>query len=271
MGLHEIGFVAIVLAVGSAVFAVLSSLGWPGTAHECLALADCYCEVPRPGWVRQPANTLSCVSGVIVGFAIAIHSRSRRRVAGSGPLNRMMAGPFYPSVYASIVTYSGFGAAFFHGSLTEWGGKLDMVSMHLSFGFWLVYNLTRRFDRSKAWFSLVFSVLTATLLIPRVVFGLLGFQVFAGLVSGVILSEILVATGPSRGKWNVSLNRSWLWVSLGLYVPALAVWRFSLSGQPLCCPDSLLQGHALWHVMTALSPGALYLYVRNGERGGPAA
>jgi hypothetical protein len=106
--------------------------------------------------------------------------------------------------------------------------------------------------------------LAAALLVPRVVFDVLGFEVFSGLTTAVLLSEVLVA------RSSLHVQRRWLWVSLLLYIPALAVWRFSLSGDWLCDPSSLLQGHAVWHVITALSPGALYLYFRNGENS-PAA
>ena len=78
-------------------------------------------------------------------------------------------------------------------------------------------------------------------------------------MAAVILSEILVATS------RLHVRRRWLWASLAVYVPALGVWWLSLSGRWLCEPASLLQGHALWHVLTALSPGMLYLYFRNGE------
>jgi hypothetical protein len=171
----------------------------------------------------------------------------------------MRADGFYPALYACVVTYSGVGAAFFHASLTDWGGKLDSASMVLSFGFWLIYNVTRVFGLSQRQFIALFLGLTAALLVPRVVFGTLGFEIFAGLATATLLSEALVARSSLR------VQRRWLWVSLILYVPALGVWWLSLSGHPLCDPASLLQGHALWHVITALSPGALYLYFRNGE------
>ena len=174
---------------------------------------------------------------------------------------------FYPALCASIMAFSVVGAAFFHGSLTDWGGKLDMVSMHLSFGFWFAYNLTRRFDLTEARFMLLLSALTAALLVPRVLFGVIGFEIFALLVLGVVASEILVGSGSWGRGSPVIIHRSWLWVSIGVYPPALLIWYFSLSGQPLCSPHSLFQGHAVWHVLTALSPVALYLYFRNGELG----
>jgi hypothetical protein len=257
----ELAPAAVLLAIAIVLFVTLARQHWPGAPHPCLARADCYCEAPRGGWIRQPANTWSCLAGVFVGLGIAAHSSARRRSGRADQAtNRMQAGGFHPALYACIVVYSGIGAAFFHASLTDWGGKLDMASMILSFGFWLTYNLTRVFSLSKTQFLALLLGLTAVLLVPRVVFDVLGLEIFAGLVGAVLLSEILVARSPLR------IQRTWLWVSLVLYLPALGVWCLSLSGHVLCEPASLLQGHALWHVITALSPGALYLYFRNGER-----
>jgi hypothetical protein len=33
----------------------------------------------------------------------------------------------------------------------------------------------------------------------------------------------------------------------------------------VCDPDGLLQGHAVWHILTAASAGLLYLYYRSAE------
>jgi len=262
----ELASVGVLLAIATVLFVTVARQDWPGTPHPCLAQADCYCEAPRVGWIRQPANTWSCLAGVFVGLGIAAHSSTSRRSGRVGQAaNRIQAGGLYPSLYACIVVYSGIGAAFFHASLTDWGGKLDMASMILSFGFWLTYNVTRVFGLARTQFVALFVGLTAVLLVPRVVFNVLGFEIFAGLAGAVLLSEILVARSPVR------IQRSWLWVSLVLYPPALGVWCISLSGQLLCAPASLLQGHALWHVITALSPGALYLYFRTGERALAAA
>jgi len=122
----------------------------------------------------------------------------------------MQAGRFYPALYACLVVYSGIGAAFFHASLTDWGGKLDLASMILSFGFWLVYNVTRVFGLTRTQFLAAFCGLVALLLVPRVAFDVLGFEIFAGLVGLVISSEILVARSALR------VRRGWLWASLAV-------------------------------------------------------
>jgi hypothetical protein len=42
-------------------------------------------------------------------------------------------------------------------------------------------------------------------------------------------------------------------VAAALLGTATAVNLLSRTGDPLCNPDSLLQGHAVWHVLTALA------------------
>ena len=58
----------------------------------------------------------------------------------------------------------------------------------------------------------------------------------------------------------------WFWTGLGLFVVANIVWNLSRTDAVWCDPDNLLQGHALWHLLTAASVGAFYRYFR-GEGG----
>jgi hypothetical protein len=68
-----------------------------------------------------------------------------------------------------------------------------------------------------------------------------------------------------------ALWRRWLrWrsrVVLLLAVVAIAVNLLTRSGAPLCRPDSVVQGHGLWHVLTAL---ALGLWIGRPPRAGNA-
>lgn len=45
------------------------------------------------------------------------------------------------------------------------------------------------------------------------------------------------------------------WPPMILFGVGLAVYLFSRTGGPLCDPDSLLQGHAAWHVLSAAAAG----------------
>ena len=37
----------------------------------------------------------------------------------------------------------------------------------------------------------------------------------------------------------------------------IAVYWLSRTGRPLCCPDCAVQGHAVWHVLSAVAVGAV--------------
>ena len=42
---------------------------------------------------------------------------------------------------------------------------------------------------------------------------------------------------------------------------SFAIWIPSKSGGPLCYPDSIFQGHAIWHVGTAIAVGLFFLFL----------
>ena len=64
-----------------------------------------------------------------------------------------------------------------------------------------------------------------------------------------------------RRRKLVDVVTGYLWAAIALLAVGFVVWNLDLRGL-WCDPDSLVQGHALWHTLTALSGGAMYLYLR---------
>ena len=48
---------------------------------------------------------------------------------------------------------------------------------------------------------------------------------------------------------------------------ALSIWSGSHAGGLLCDPSSLVQGHAVWHVLNAVAGAFLYPYLRSERIG----
>ena len=266
--------VVLVLAltvVSAGIFVLFASAGWPGAPNACLVAGDCYCEAPRSGWIRQPANTWSAAFSLLVGLAIALHAERRHRRGGSVTTqNRMGSTLLYPGLYALVLTSMGIGAMLFHASLTDWGGKVDIASMYLFADFWIVYNLARLLDLPVRRFVLLYVALTAVMLIPRVVFSVWGIELFVVLVAGVIATELWIrfpVALPGLGRpQQLAVDRRWLWASLAIYLLALALWEFVGQGDRSACdPHSLLQAHAAWHVLTGIPPILIYQYFLRGE------
>ena len=64
---------------------------------------------------------------------------------------------------------------------------------------------------------------------------------------------------------EIKLERThtpYFWIGFGAYIFATIIWEPSRTGGPLCTPDSLLQGHALWHILGAVAMWCFYKYFR---------
>lgn len=87
--------------------------------------------------------------------------------------------------------------------------------------------------------------------------GLILFQVFLYTAIG---AEFIVRL-YERCYRKQRTAKTWLYfLSLILFGGAYGIWVPSQSGGPLCFPESVFQGHAVWHVLSALSIGVIFYY-----------
>lgn len=257
-----IGILTVTLAL--IAFWGLSRGGYPGGPDECIAMNDCYCEAIGSGIAAQPANAWSNAGFVVIGLLVLADARRR---SGAG---RMAYDPRAAWLYGAVAVFLGLGSFAFHGSMRAWGGYIDLLSMHAFIAYVLAYDLDRinrwSFGRFVAWFSGMLTVFAGLLLaVPPEH----GKTLFAGLVLVVLLAEAAVSY-PALRPWSTiridARRMPWFWTGLGLFVVANIVWNLSRTDAVWCDPDSVLQGHALWHLLTAASVGAFYRYFR-GEGG----
>ncbi len=54
----------------------------------------------------------------------------------------------------------------------------------------------------------------------------------------------------------------WFWVGIASFLLAYAIWLTGSPGHELCDPDSLIQAHAIWHLLSALATWSLFLFLR---------
>ncbi len=256
----------LVAIVSFAAFALAAGLDWPGAANHCTTGAGCFCERIRPGAIAQPANTWSCLGFIAVGLWIAWDSARRRTRDDSG--NRFArATAHYAPLYASVVVFLGPGAMYFHGGMVHWGGRLDVLSMYLFIGFLVVYLPVRTYDLSWRSFTVGYGLLMGVLTLDVYVRDGDSVPVFAPLVALVCVFEIVAAIPVARLRLgrpgDVVADRRWILAAAGCFFTALGIWLVSDTGGPLCDPDSLLQGHAAWHLLSAAAAACIYLYFRS--------
>jgi hypothetical protein len=201
------------------------------------------CERLRDGLVAQPVNAASALAYLLAAAWLA--GQGARRDAA--PRREALA-------FGLAVAAAGVGSVDFHGPGSPAARWLHDAGLCAAVSFVAVHDLARlagaRGRAVPAWAATAGAGGVLLGLVPRAggaVAGALGLLVAAG--------EVAVARRRPRGG-------SWTGPS-GAYragVVALAVgaacWWLGRTGGPLCDPDSPLQGHAAWHLLTAFALAA---------------
>ncbi|NPD06618.1 hypothetical protein HN031_18235 [Nocardioides sp. zg-1308] len=235
-----------VAVVSTALLALAVGGGWLGP--DVGRGAD-FCEAPHGGWVRQPVNTLSNLGFVVAGLLVA--GRAAHRPPDSATSPRVMP-TAVATAYACVVVLLGPASAAMHATQTEWGGHLDMLSMYLVAGFASSWAWVRWTRRGPAAFAAAYVACVAACEvvglwpepIPVVHYsGNLAFGVL--LVVAVVLETRIWRRGDTVIAFRHGV------VALAAMLLAFAIWLLSNAGW--CDPDSVLQGHAAWHLLCAVA------------------
>lgn len=215
----------------------------PATCLE----TGCFCEaVDMHSPIRQAANTYSSLGFVFSGvFMLALsfkRSNSMRLPAG------------YSILMGIACIIIGVGSAFYHASLTFIGQFFDVFGMFLLAVFTLVYAWERIYKLQPRTTLILYLLLNAGLTWLQIAIPDTRRYAFA----------IVVIIGLSfeyyyRVKDKPQIEARWLRVGIGLLTGAYIIWILD-NTRIVCFENSLLQGHAAWHLLGALSVVFLHRY-----------
>ena len=231
----------------AALLAIAPS-GWSGWQPASCLVDRCFCEAADPlRPVQQPVNSVSSLAYLFPGCAILWLGRTLRR-----PEQRFS--PAYAAIVGSAALVTGLGSAFYHASLTFAGQFWDILGMLLLAGFMLVYALERSLNWPARRTLAVYAVASACFTIIQVLLPDTRRYLF-----GVVLLVALLLEFRLHFTRRTTARLAWLTAGVGLFALAFGIWILDQSGL-LCQPTSLLQGHALWHLLGAAGVGLLYGY-----------
>jgi predicted membrane channel-forming protein YqfA (hemolysin III family) len=195
---------------------------------------DCRARIWLGGWGEDrllgrctfpigPRNTISNLAYPLVGVGLVAFDPSAAA-----------------HVFALLLILLGIGSALYHGCKTEWTDQLDHAGMYAVFAGLTTYALAPT-SPLTAWAM----VLAAAAMV--IVFGFvmnldtdpqMGVLTAAGIIHGALI-----------GSWRRTLG------AVLLLAVAYVVWH--LDRRP--APPTGLWGHAVWHAMTAVGIGLLFL------------
>ena len=197
------------------------------------------CERIGDGLLGQPVNTFTSLAYVAVGALLlrrALVSRSPALV-----------------VYATTVVSIGIGSAAFHGPMPSWGRFAHDFSIAAVLAFVIAYDVALVRGAGVQSALVGFAVLLGACAIVLAIWHDVSNALDAVLVVGAVIAEVAVARSPRRLASLRGLMRApAVWILGGMVLAIGAALNvLGRTDAPLCDPDSLVQLHGAWHVLTA--------------------
>ena len=72
------------------------------------------------------------------------------------------------------------------------------------------------------------------------------------------LPAVFATSSPTTRRRYVP----WFWAGLVSFFAAYAIWTTGTDDHPWCRPDSVIQAHAIWHLLTAFATWCFFLFLR---------
>jgi hypothetical protein len=213
-----------------------------GEGAEELGSGDC--ERISSGLLTQPVNAWSSLAYVAVGlWIVSLAIRSK------------VIDPVLTWVLGAAVALTGVGSVLFHGRDLEGVKWLHDWSIVAVLAFAAVYD----FALIHGWHrKLTLLVYGAAIVGLGTAFWILPFSSdeFSGAVAAaMVLGEFIVMRNrhrtPLEGRRRIAY-----WTAVGCLAVGAVAQLLGRTDSPVCAPDSLLQPHAAWHVLTAMAMGA---------------
>jgi len=212
---------------------------------DFVSRASRFCELVRPVGIAQPIDSWSNGFFVIVTILI-VWDISKRKLTS----------PFaakWGYLYAVIVALIGLTSFWNHATLSHAGGTADVESMFLLASFLILYGLSRLTSFKSAWQIALLVLANIPLTYIASLPGPITDYTFAFLILAVIGLELIIYISH---RYSIKIAH-FGWALLSLLAGYL-IWQLDVRGI-WCNPTSFWQGHAFWHLLTAVAAGLFYL------------
>jgi len=199
------------------------------------------CETIGSGVLAQPVNAISSLAYAVVGLFVLAWAL---RVSGHERTVRI--------VFGLLMVATGAGSVMFHGTQGPASQFSHDITFLVTVWFLAVANVSEAY-RSKRWVG--WSVFAAGSVVLA-----LSLALYPGITNVLMVGVVLALVGADialhrRGR----IRTGWYVASLITVIIAVAMFILGRTGGLVCEPGSILQGHALWHLLSAAALGAYFV------------
>lgn len=227
-----------------------------------------FCEMNRMDeLIRQPANTWSNLGFFLVGlFTLTLGIHDLKYAERKQSDNFLVRYPIFSIMFGASAIYLFVSSFFYHASLTEFFQKLDQTSMCsvavmvLVFNLYKIFPLVRVNGKYKSSHALMIAFgMGVNYLIYTSLYKININLLFPMLVGIVFLTSCYYLLFVSKEHYFTN----YMWAAFAILILSGSIWILDRTNT-VCNPTSIFQGHALWHILNAVSILFIYLYYRSG-------
>ena len=227
-----------------------------------------FCEANRMDEaIRQPSNTWSNLGYLLVGLfalTLAVHDYKNKERRESD--NFLVMYPFFSVLYGLSCLYLFVGSFMYHASLTLMFQKLDQTGLYSVIGMILILNIYKinPYLYHKGEWKNTHAFAKLLVIVLNIAF----FKWLWKFDINILVPVMLVFTFVTSIYYIRKVSKTdyfvnYMYAGFFILFAAGSIWMLDREGLA-CNPQSALQGHALWHVLTAASMFFIYLYYRSG-------
>ena len=234
---------------------------WAGMQVSKSALTVEYCEFNHTDRLfHQPMNTYSNLAYFFLGVLVLQIALSDYKTAEKQPTNRMQVFPLLSALTGICFIYLSVGSAFFHASLTYIGQRVDMngtYGLTLTLVGIALYHVLHKINFSES----AKQIWLVAVVVLIVLFLKISLLIPSGILLPVLILSLLLLTGIHyfqfrKERYGWVAIASFILIVVAIKIRTLDVQKFG------CNPHSLVQGHAIWHLLTGLSSFCSYAFFR---------
>jgi hypothetical protein len=263
------GMVVLTLLVIGIIHGYQGKNVWRGWAESAELRHPAYAErVHLEDVLRTRSDTWSNLAYILVGFyafALGWHDLRRQPPANACYVIRT---PGMSILFGLACCYLGVGSGLFHASLSRLGQQLDVAAMYSPLVAAIAINVgrwVRRLNKGGGQAGLpTWPILGGLALVTSFLLFEYKWSMRSSVVLPTLILMVAVFAVLDRFQRRSRLSVPLLILSLAALVAARVCWVMDVKGS-FSGPDTWFQGHAVWHLLTALSLAAIYLYYRSEE------
>ncbi|MGB1018597.1 MAG: ceramidase domain-containing protein [Chitinophagales bacterium] len=227
-----------------------------------------FCEHNNMGTsLVQTSNTWSNLGFLLTGLIMLFMGIKDTKLKEENKTNLLLKYPVFSIIIGISILYLFVGSFFYHASVTYFFQMIDQTGMYAILLGFMAYNVFRiwpsfkdktgKTKSSHHW--IIFGLLIFDILFLTVLWKIIDINIlFTSLALSFIAFSVVYTKKTKAEKFTKVL----LYAAVIVYLTSMSIWIMDRSNI-FCDPQSLFQGHALWHLLNAVALMLIYFSYRS--------